>query len=116
LKIGTKYRNGGTSDEGYDCSGLMFSMFKKFDIVLPRSSHEMARVGKILTPTEYRIGDLIFFKTFGGNLISHVGMITEINAEEIKFIHSSTSLGVIISSTKEPYYERTFAQVNRILD
>lgn len=112
--IGVRYRGGGTSKDGFDCSGLMFSTFKKFDITLPRSSHEMAKIGRILDRSEYQVGDLIFFKTLGKR-ISHVGMITEINDDEIKFIHSSTSLGVIISSTKETYYQRTFAQVNRIL-
>jgi hypothetical protein len=43
-------------------------------------------------------------------------MITEVNGDEIKFIHSSTQLGVIVSSLKEPYYQRTFAQVNRVLE
>jgi lipoprotein Spr len=113
--LGTRYRIGGTSKDGFDCSGLLFSTFKKFDITLPRSSHEMAKIGKVLSPDEYKVGDLIFFRTVSKR-ISHVGMITEINGDEIKFIHSSTSLGVIISSNKEAYYQRTFAQVNRILE
>jgi hypothetical protein len=41
-------------------------------------------------------------------------MVVEVLEDEIKFIHSATSKGVIISSTKEPYYKRTFVQVNRI--
>lgn len=113
--LGTRYRSGGTSKEGFDCSGLMFSTFKKFNITLPRSSHEMAKIGKVLEKDEYKVGDLIFFKTVSRR-ISHVGMITEINGDEIKFIHSSTSLGVIVSSTKEAYYQRTFVQVNRVLE
>ncbi len=114
--LGIKYRSGGTTREGFDCSGLMYSTFKKFDITLPRSSYEMALIGRKIEPTEYKKGDLIFFRTFGGSRISHVGMITEVNGDEIKFIHSSTQLGVIVSSLKEPYYQRTFAQVNRVLE
>lgn len=113
--LGTRYRGGGTSKDGFDCSGLLFSTFKKFDITLPRSSHEMAKIGRVLNQDEYKVGDLIFFKTVSRR-ISHVGMITEINGDEIKFIHSSTSLGVIVSSTKEAYYQKTFAQVNRVLE
>ena len=94
----------------------MFSTFKKFNITLPRSSHEMAQIGREIDSNNAKKGDLIFFKTFGGSRISHVGMITEINGDEIKFIHSSTSLGVIISSTNESYYKRTFAQINRVLE
>jgi hypothetical protein len=43
-------------------------------------------------------------------------MVVEVTPDEIKFIHSSTQLGVVISSTAEPYYARTFAQVNRVLE
>ena len=65
-------------------------------------------------PDEVRKGDLIFFKTNGRKIINHVGMVVEVLEDEIKFIHSATSKGVIISSTKEPYYKKTFVQVNRI--
>jgi cell wall-associated NlpC family hydrolase len=113
-KLGANYRNGGTTSEGYDCSGLMFATFSRFDIILPRSSNEMARLGTVLNPEEIKKGDLIFFRTNGRKIINHVGMVTEVSPNEIKFIHSATSKGVIISSTKEPYYTKTFAQANRI--
>lgn len=115
-QLGAHYRSGGTTPDGFDCSGLMYSTFKKFDITLPRSSVDMAKIGRKLDEDDIRKGDLIFFKTNGRSVINHVGMVTEINSEEIKFIHSSTQKGVIISSTKEPYYGRTFAQANRILE
>jgi lipoprotein Spr len=115
--LGVGYHGGGiTPDEGFDCSGLMYSTFKKFDITLPRSSNDMAKIGRKLRDSDIKVGDLIFFRTNGKRVINHVGMVTEINPDEIKFIHSSTQKGVIISSTKEPYYERTFAQANRILE
>jgi cell wall-associated NlpC family hydrolase len=112
--LGANYRSGGTTPEGYDCSGLMFATFSKFDIKLPRSSNEMSRLGTVLNPEEIKKGDLIFFRTNGRKIINHVGMVTEVLPNEIKFIHSATSKGVIISSTKEPYYTKTFAQANRI--
>ena len=43
--LGLGYRGGGTNKDGFDCSGLMYSTFKKYDITLPRSSHEMAELG-----------------------------------------------------------------------
>lgn len=113
--LGANYKAGGTTPEGYDCSGLMYATFKKFDIILPRSSVDMAKIGRVLNPNEIQKGDLIFFKTNGRNIINHVGMVIEVTADEIKFIHSSTQKGVIVSSTKEPYYEKSFTQANRIL-
>ena len=114
--LGTSYRSGGTTPAGFDCSGLMYSTFKKFDITLPRSSHEMAEVGTEINPEKAKKGDLIFFINRGQHRINHVGMIVEVNGDEIKFIHSSTTGGVMISSLKESYYERTFKQINRIIE
>lgn len=112
--LGINYRGGGTSKEGFDCSGLMYYTFKNYDITLPRSSHEMAKIGTKLATNEIKKGDIIFFKTRGKRVINHVGMVVEVLQDEIKFIHSSTSSGVIISSTKEPYYSKSFTQANRL--
>jgi lipoprotein Spr len=113
--IGVRYRGGGTSSDGMDCSGMVTAVYNLFDFSLPRSSHEMAKIGEKVDSAGVKKGDLIFFRTNGKRIINHVGMVVDIIGDEIKFIHSSTSQGVIISSTKENYYKKTFAQINRVL-
>lgn len=114
--IGVKYKAGGTTKSGFDCSGLVYTTFESENIKLPRNSFEQAKIGKVIPLNDAKKGDLIFFKTNKSRQINHVGLITEVNLDEIKFVHSSTSKGVIISSTKEPYYKNSFEQVNRVLE
>lgn len=113
--IGTRYRTGGTTKSGFDCSGLMCTTFEAFDIKLPRTSIAQSGFGTKINTEEAKKGDLIFFKTNGRRQINHVGMVVEVCEGEIKFIHASVSNGVIISSTKEKYYEKNFTQINRVL-
>ncbi len=113
--IGTRYRSGGMTKEGFDCSGLMCSAFGAHNIQLPRSSMEMSSYGVRVNTENAQKGDLIFFKTRGGQRINHVGMVVEVLDGDIKFIHSSTSGGVMISSIKEKYYDKNFVQINHVL-
>lgn len=114
--LGVRYRGGGSTKAGMDCSGMVSAVFNIFDIKLPRSSHDMATVGEKVDSSDVKKGDLIFFKTNGRKVINHVGLVIEKIGDEIKFIHSSTSKGVMVSSTKESYYHKNFAQVNRVVD
>lgn len=113
--IGVRYRSGGTSKDGFDCSGLMCTTFGAYDIQLPRSSFEQAQYGVKIDTEDAKKGDLVFFKTNGRSRINHVGMVVEVGEDgEIKFIHASVGNGVIISSNKESYYSKRLTQVNRV--
>jgi cell wall-associated NlpC family hydrolase/predicted DNA-binding protein YlxM (UPF0122 family) len=113
--IGVRYRTGGTTKEGFDCSGLMYSAFGAFDIQLPRTSFEQSQFGMKIDAENAQKGDLIFFKTNGRSQINHVGMVVEVCDGDIKFIHASVGGGVIISSIKEKYYSKRVTQINRVL-
>jgi lipoprotein Spr len=116
---GVRYRGGGTTKDGMDCSGMVYATFKIFDITLPRSSRDMAaNAGREVKLDNVRKGDLLFFDNNRSRRgINHVGIVTEITPEgEVLFLHSSTSSGVIVSSMKESYYERTFVQANRVIE
>jgi len=106
---------GGTTQKGMDCSGLVYVSFKEEDILLPRSSHEIAKQGIKISLDQVTVGDLLFFKTNGRKQINHVGLVVDVYPGKVLFIHSSTSQGVIISSLDETYWHRAFAEARRII-
>ena len=113
---GTRYKFGGTTTKGMDCSGLIYVSFKKEDILLPRISRDMAKKGKRIPLNKTQKGNLVFFTTDKSrNVINHVGLVVEIERGEIFFIHSTTRKGVIISSLNERYWNEAFVEVRSII-
>lgn len=113
---GTKYRYGGTTRDGMDCSGLVYTSFLQENIPLPRSSRDMAHEGERLSLVEVNIGDLLFFETDKNKkVINHVGLVVEIQPGHIYFIHSTSSRGVIISSLAENYWIEHFVMARRVI-
>ena len=108
--LGTPYRYGGMNRLGVDCSAFVWLVYRDaYGYNLPRSSAEMARHSRRISQSRLRTGDLVFFRTKGWK-ISHVG----IYLTDGRFIHTSTSSGVIVSSLGEPYYSRTFRYGGRV--
>lgn len=113
---GVKYMFGGATRDGMDCSGLVFESFRAFDIILPRISRDMAKQGEKVSLKNTQEGDLLFFRTMNRrNDISHVGLVVTTENDEIEFIHSTTSAGVIVSKLSESYWDNAFVEVRRIL-
>ncbi|MBK5214667.1 MAG: C40 family peptidase [Flavobacteriaceae bacterium] len=112
---GTKYKFGGTTEAGMDCSGLVCTAFQKENISLPRISRDMATKGILISFKDIEAGDLVFFKTSRKNTITHVGLVVEAKRGEVKFIHSTTQAGVIISSLDEAYWKKAFVEVRRVI-
>jgi probable lipoprotein NlpC len=113
---GVKYKFGGTSKRGMDCSGIIYVSYLQENVQLPRVSRDMSKTGKKVSLKNANKGDLIFFKTSKkGRGINHVGMIISVKKNNIRFIHSTTSKGVITSSLSNKYWKNAFVKVNRIL-
>lgn len=113
---GVSYKYGGTTKKGMDCSGLVSTAFKSEDILLPRSSKDMATIGNWVDVNEIEKGDLLFFATKpNGRDINHVGLVTDVRPGYIEFIHATTNAGVIISNLAERYWHSSFVQARRIL-
>ena len=108
--LGVKYKYGGTSKKGVDCSGFTNMLYNKvFNKELPRSSSDIAAVAKSVSKKELSEGDFVFF-SIRSNKVDHVGVYLTNN----RFVHASTSKGVIISNLEHPYYAKHFKTGGRL--
>ena len=114
--LGSPYKFAGNTADGLDCSGLTTKVFDENGLKLPRRSSEQADFGTKINISDAKPGDLLFFATAGGSKVSHVGIVHTVeNDGEVKFIHASTSKGVIISSLNEKYWNRAYLHAQRVL-
>lgn len=107
---GTPYRLGGTTHKGIDCSAFVQTlMLGVFSIQLPRTAKEQRGISEWIPVDDLREGDLVFFNTRGS--VSHVGIYLHNN----KFVHASTSGGVMISDLNETYWSKKLIGAGRVL-
>lgn len=113
---GVKYKYGGDSKKGMDCSGLINVSFKSEDVLLPRTTNDLAAIGDWIDLKEVQKGDLLFFATKkNSRKVNHVAIVTSARIGYVEFIHSTTSSGVITSNLAERYWYHAFVQARRIL-
>lgn len=105
---GTRYRMGGISKSGTDCSGFVLMTFReKFGIELPRSTREQNKLGQDVKKTDLVSGDLVFFHT---GRYDHVG----IYLQDGQFLHASTRAGVKISNLSDFYWKTRYWKAKRL--
>jgi cell wall-associated NlpC family hydrolase len=107
---GTKYKYGGNTKNGVDCSAFVQRTFKdKLNIQIPRTTALQSKRGIEVSKEDLKMGDLIFFKT--GYKSRHVGIYLDGG----KFIHASTKRGVTISRLDNVYYSKHFWKIKRVI-
>jgi len=108
--LGTRYRFGGSSRSGLDCSAFVQKVFNEMDVNLPRTAREQYERGEVVSQGDMQKGDLIFFRTYA-SFPSHVGIYLGNN----RMIHaSSRDRRVVISSVDTPYYRSRFIGAKRV--
>ena len=104
-----QHRMGGISKKGVDCSGLVYQTYRaKFGFDMPRSTEYQSEVGRSIKQSQLRAGDMVFFKT--GIFTRHVGMYID----KGRFLHVSSSKGVMISNLKDSYWKSAYWKARRI--
>jgi cell wall-associated NlpC family hydrolase len=109
--VGVPYVSGGTTPEGFDCSGFVRYVFGELGIAMPRSVRDQASLGEPVDREHLRPGDLVFF-AIDGHTISHVGIAVSADS----FIHAPSSRGYVREESLAVAYWRTrFAQARRVI-
>jgi len=113
-QVGVKYKYGGKSPKGFDCSGFTQYVFKEFNVEVSPSSALQAKQGKRVNLKWAKKGDLLFFGK--GGKVSHVALILNNKRDGIEVIHSTSSRGVIVENvSKSSYWKKRMLFARSIL-
>lgn len=115
--LGTPYHYAGSTPSGFDCSGFIYYVMGNFGLQLSRSSVGLAEFGETVKLADIRPGDLMFFKGRNMNTtrVGHVALVVEVTPDAIRFIHASSSRGVVIDNFKtSKYYIPRFIKAKRL--
>ena len=95
----------------------MYHSFAAAGLKLPRRSEDQSALGKKVSDTKIRPGDVLFFATGKKKKeVTHTGIVTEVQREEVRFIHASTSLGVTEDYLSSRYWAKAFLFARRLLE
>jgi len=103
-EIGVPYVWGGTTSEGFDCSGFTSYVYSKADVRVARTAKDQYESCKKIDREELRTGDLIFYNNGGESAISHVGIAIVNSDGSLDMIHASSSKGIEITNVSTSSY------------
>ena len=107
---GTRYKYGGVSKSGIDCSGFCNVLYSQvYNKEIERTTSQLSKGTNRTSKSNLKEGDLVFFN-ISKKKNSHVGVYLKNN----RFVHASSSKGVIISSLENPYYKKTYSKGGRL--
>lgn len=115
--LGTRYRRGGKTPNGFDCSGFTSYVYKQFGYKLGASSRDQFKQG-IESTDNVKPGDLLFFKGSRSSTVGHVAIAIDTDPEtgDIIFIHAALKGGIRVDRISSPYYSKRYVGARRVIN
>lgn len=115
--LGTRYQRGGTSSQGFDCSGFACHVYAKAGVDLPRTSRDQGRIGEEIDLSDVVPGDLLFFRGSRSESIGHVAIVSRVEGDSVWMIHASSVRKRVVEDRLQDlgYYTSRFVGARRVL-